>query len=108
MVSCFERSHAAYEARDGALAKELSNEGKAHQHEMERLNAEASEWIFIGTYRHDGVISSEATGNVYFFKLHIRVAVCIGNNFLENNKVVNPSSKQLNVSRMSSNGSYPF
>lgn len=51
MASCFERSHAAYEAHDGALAKELSNEGKAHQHEMERLNEQASEWIFIGTSR---------------------------------------------------------
>ena len=48
MASCFDRSHQAYENGDGALAKELSNEGKVHQREMERLNQEASEWIFVG------------------------------------------------------------
>jgi len=46
MAQCFEESHAAYARGDGALAKELSNKGKAHQKEMERLNAQASEWIF--------------------------------------------------------------
>jgi Domain of unknown function (DUF1771) len=48
MARAFEQSHAAYERRDGATAKELSNEGKAHQREMDRLNAEASAWIFRG------------------------------------------------------------
>lgn len=48
MARAFEESHAAYERRDGAGAKELSNQGKAHQREMERLNAEASVWIFRG------------------------------------------------------------
>ncbi|KZT10608.1 Smr-domain-containing protein [Laetiporus sulphureus 93-53] len=46
MARCFEESHAAYARKDGARAKELSIEGKAHQREMERLNAQASEWIF--------------------------------------------------------------
>jgi len=46
MAHAFELSHAAYARKDGAGAKELSNEGKAHQREMERLNAEASAWIF--------------------------------------------------------------
>ncbi|KAI0051225.1 DUF1771-domain-containing protein [Auriscalpium vulgare] len=46
MGRAFDESHTAYERGDGARAKELSNEGKAHQREMERLNAEASEWIF--------------------------------------------------------------
>jgi hypothetical protein len=50
MARAFEQSHAAYARKDGAAAKELSNEGKAHQREMERLNAEASEWIFSGEY----------------------------------------------------------
>lgn len=48
MAQCFERSHQAYQNKDGALAKELSNEGKRHQAEMDRLNREASEWIFTG------------------------------------------------------------
>jgi hypothetical protein len=50
MARAFEESHAAYARKDGAAAKELSNEGKAHQREMDRLNAEASEWIFRGEY----------------------------------------------------------
>lgn len=48
MARAFEEGHAAYARKDGATAKELSNEGKAHQKEMERLNAEASAWIFRG------------------------------------------------------------
>ena len=48
MGRSFEESHAAYAGGERARAKELSNEGKAHQREMERLNAQASEWIFTG------------------------------------------------------------
>ncbi|KAL6300597.1 DUF1771-domain-containing protein [Sparassis latifolia] len=48
MARSFEESHAAYAGGERARAKELSNEGKAHQREMERLNAQASEWIFTG------------------------------------------------------------
>jgi Domain of unknown function (DUF1771) len=48
MARAFELSHGAYADGDGARAKELSNEGKEHQREMERLNREASEWIFRG------------------------------------------------------------
>ena len=50
MARAFEQSHAAYARKDGAGAKELSSEGKAHQREMDRLNAEASAWIFRGEY----------------------------------------------------------
>ncbi|EMD35284.1 hypothetical protein CERSUDRAFT_85301 [Gelatoporia subvermispora B] len=46
MGRCFEESHAAYAAHDGARAKELSEQGKEHKAEMERLNAEAAEWIY--------------------------------------------------------------
>ncbi|KAA1472949.1 DUF1771-domain-containing protein [Dentipellis sp. KUC8613] len=46
MARAFEESHAAYAGGDGARAKELSNVGKDKQREMERLNGEASEWIF--------------------------------------------------------------
>ena len=48
MAKAFEESHQAYAGGDGALAKELSNKGKKHQAEMERLNREASEWIYVG------------------------------------------------------------
>ena len=51
MARAFDQSHEAYARKDGVAAKELSNEGKAHRREMERLNAEASAWIFRGEYR---------------------------------------------------------
>lgn len=47
MAQCFEQSHEAYNRGDGALAKELSNKGKSHQREMEKLNGQASEWIYV-------------------------------------------------------------
>ncbi|EGN99955.1 hypothetical protein SERLA73DRAFT_106863 [Serpula lacrymans var. lacrymans S7.3] len=46
MAQCFQESHEAYSNHDGALAKELSEKGKEHERNMERLNDEASEWIF--------------------------------------------------------------
>jgi Domain of unknown function (DUF1771) len=49
MAKWFEESHRAYEAHDGALAKELSSKGHAHQKKMNELNEEASDWIFKGT-----------------------------------------------------------
>lgn len=49
MAKCFEESHHAYEAHNGALAKELSNKAHAHQKKMNELNAQASDWIFKGT-----------------------------------------------------------
>ncbi|KAJ7733758.1 hypothetical protein DFH07DRAFT_845337 [Mycena maculata] len=47
MAKCFAESHEAYGRGDGAGAKELSNQGKAHQAKMNSLNQEASAWIFI-------------------------------------------------------------
>jgi len=46
VARCFSESKEAYQGGDGAKAKQLSNEGKAHKAEMERLDAEASTWIF--------------------------------------------------------------
>lgn len=48
MARCFRESQEAYQSGNGAKAKELSNEGKRHKEEMERLNKEASNWIFRG------------------------------------------------------------
>ncbi|KAF2462118.1 hypothetical protein BDY21DRAFT_330503 [Lineolata rhizophorae] len=44
--SCFDRAHEAYERGDGALAHELSEEGKRHGDQMDRYNKQASEFIF--------------------------------------------------------------
>ncbi|KAG9007615.1 hypothetical protein FRB93_007651 [Tulasnella sp. JGI-2019a] len=46
MARCFQESKEAYNSGDGAQAKDLSNQGKRHKEEMERLNNEASAWIF--------------------------------------------------------------
>ncbi|KAF9264275.1 DUF1771-domain-containing protein [Marasmius fiardii PR-910] len=47
MAKCFQESREAYSRGDGAAAKQLSNEGKAHQKRMESLNKEASAWIYV-------------------------------------------------------------
>ncbi|KAJ7188356.1 cytoplasmic protein [Mycena filopes] len=47
MAKCFAESHEAYSRGDGAGAKELSNQGKEHQHKMQSLNKEASDWIYV-------------------------------------------------------------
>jgi len=46
MARFFDESHQAYARGDGAAAKDLSNKGKAHKAEMEKLNGQASDWIF--------------------------------------------------------------
>ncbi|KAH8122008.1 hypothetical protein FP744_10003238 [Trichoderma asperellum] len=43
---CFERSKRAYDDGDGARAKELSNQGKAHDAKMKEYNHQASDYIF--------------------------------------------------------------
>ena len=48
MAQCYQQSQEAYERRDRARAKALSDEGKFHALKMERLNAEASATIFKG------------------------------------------------------------
>jgi len=50
MARCFDEAHNAHERGDGAQAKHLSEEGHRHQREMERLNGQASDWIFRGDY----------------------------------------------------------
>ncbi|OGM48554.1 smr family protein [Aspergillus bombycis] len=44
--SCFQRSQEAYSEGDGAMAKELSEQGKSHGRKMEEYNKQASEFIF--------------------------------------------------------------
>lgn len=43
---CFARSRQAYEDGDGAGAKELSNQGKAHAARMDDYNQQAADFIF--------------------------------------------------------------
>jgi hypothetical protein len=72
MARCFQQSHDAYARGDGAGAKQLSNQGHEHQHKMESLNKQASDWIFVGMW---------SRGNFRFLQfsyVHVRS---------ENNKV---------------------
>jgi len=69
MEKCFEDSQQAYARHDGALAKSLSDEGKAHKVEMERLNQEASNWIF--TQNNNG----RQPGEVDLHGLSVREAI---------------------------------
>jgi len=52
MAQYFQQSHEAYARRDGALAKDLSNQGKEHQRKMGELNKQASDWIFNENNKH--------------------------------------------------------
>ncbi|PWN52640.1 DUF1771-domain-containing protein [Violaceomyces palustris] len=68
MAKCFDESHRAYNQGDGARAKQLSNEGHQHKQEMERLNKQAADWIFMannedspqGTVDLHGLYTNEA------------------------------------------------
>ena len=48
MAQCYRQSQEAYERRDRARAKALSDEGKRHALKMEKLNATASATVFKG------------------------------------------------------------
>ncbi|KAG6375385.1 hypothetical protein JVT61DRAFT_2941 [Boletus reticuloceps] len=50
MAQCYQQSKEAYERRDRARAKALSDEGKRHALKMETLNAGASATIFQGKF----------------------------------------------------------
>ncbi|SPO23638.1 uncharacterized protein UTRI_03831_B [Ustilago trichophora] len=68
MAQCFDQSHKAYAQGDGGRAKQLSNEGHTHKANMERLNKQAADWIFMannedspqGTVDLHGLYTSEA------------------------------------------------
>lgn len=46
MRQCFDDSQKAFNAGQKGLAKDLSNQGKAHKLEMEKLNKEAADYVF--------------------------------------------------------------
>ncbi|SNX87244.1 uncharacterized protein MEPE_05954 [Melanopsichium pennsylvanicum] len=68
MAQCFDQSHKAYAQGDGSRAKQLSNQGHTHKANMERLNKQAADWIFMannedspqGTIDLHGLYTSEA------------------------------------------------
>nr|GAT57624.1 predicted protein [Mycena chlorophos] len=69
MAQCFSQSHEAYDRGDGALAKELSNKGKEHQANMNRINEQAANWIFIENNK------DSQPGEVDLHGLYVREAI---------------------------------
>lgn len=69
MGRCFDMAHQAHGNGDGKRAKELSEEGHQHQREMERLNREASEWI----YRENNLDSQP--GEIDLHGLYVKEAI---------------------------------
>ncbi|KAH7108313.1 DUF1771-domain-containing protein [Auriculariales sp. MPI-PUGE-AT-0066] len=69
MARCFDESKQAYGSGDGARAKQLSEEGKAHKAEMESCNAQAAEWIFQENN------TDSAPGEVDLHGLYVKEAI---------------------------------
>ncbi|KAF8919967.1 hypothetical protein CPB85DRAFT_1276204 [Mucidula mucida] len=69
MARCFQQSREVYSQGDGARAKELSNEGKAHQQKMEELNKKASDWIYVENNRDSG------PGEIDLHGLYVKEAI---------------------------------
>lgn len=69
MGQAFDAASEAYKAGDGARAKELSNEGKAHQRRKEELNDQAADWIFAQNNR------SQPRGSIDLHGLYVQEAI---------------------------------
>ncbi|KAF8647175.1 hypothetical protein AX16_007004 [Volvariella volvacea WC 439] len=80
MARCFQESHEAYARGDGAAAKTLSNQGKAHQQNMERLNRQASQLIF------DQNNKGRPPGEIDLHGLYVKEAIAYTDEALENAK----------------------
>lgn len=69
MGQAFDAASEAYKSGDGARAKELSNEGKAHQRRKEELNDQAADWIFAENNR------SQPRGSIDLHGLYVEEAI---------------------------------
>jgi len=69
MSQCFSQSQQAYDADDHGRAKELSNEGKHHQQQMEELNERCSAWIYHENNK------SQPHGSVDLHGLYVQEAI---------------------------------
>jgi len=80
MAKCFQQSHEAYSRGDGALAKDLSNQGKDHQRKMENFNKEASDFIFIENNK------DSEPGEVDLHGLYVKEAITRADQAIRNAK----------------------
>lgn len=69
MGQAFDAASDAYQSGDGARAKDLSNEGKAHQRRKEELNDQAADWIFAQNNRR------QPNGTIDLHGLYVQEAI---------------------------------
>ncbi|GAA5823740.1 hypothetical protein JCM11251_003275 [Rhodosporidiobolus azoricus] len=69
MAKAFSSSKQAYATGNGEAAHDLSQEGKQHQREKDRLNGEAAEWIFQANNHNRG------PGEVDLHGLYVQEAI---------------------------------
>ncbi|KAG6813326.1 hypothetical protein H0H92_012139 [Tricholoma furcatifolium] len=93
MASCFEQSHQAYTRGDGAQAKSLSNRGKEHQRQMELLNKQAADWIFIENNK------DSKPGEVDLHGLYVKEAISRTDEAIEAAKLKGASELRLIVGK---------
>ncbi|TFK75272.1 DUF1771-domain-containing protein [Pluteus cervinus] len=89
MARCFQESHEAYARGDGAAAKALSNEGKAHRASMEQLNDQASHLVFR---EHN---DNRPPGEIDLHGLYVKEAIAFTDQALVNAK--NNGSTELRI-----------
>ncbi|KAK0430775.1 Smr-domain-containing protein [Armillaria borealis] len=76
----FIESREAYSRGDGAAAKVLSKQGKIHKQEMEQLNKEASDWIYLENNR------DRKPGEIDLHGLYVKEAIARTDTALEEAK----------------------
>ncbi|KAK0219038.1 hypothetical protein IW262DRAFT_1256787, partial [Armillaria fumosa] len=87
MGRCFSESRDAYCRGDRASAKVLSNQGKIHRQNMQQLNKEASNWIYLG----------QKPGEIDLHGLYVKEAIAYTDAALEEAKLRGDSEIRLIV-----------
>ncbi|KNZ54003.1 uncharacterized protein VP01_307g7 [Puccinia sorghi] len=90
MKQKFDEAHRAYDLKDGARAKSLSNQGKAHQERRNQLNKQAAEWIFKENNRH---VTSDT---IDLHGLYVQESLSYAENFI-NQAEKNNGSENLRI-----------
>jgi len=69
MHQCFDAASRAYNSGEGGDAKNLSNEGHAHQRRRDQLNDEAADWIFAANN------ANQPRGSIDLHGLYVQEAI---------------------------------
>ncbi|PBK60957.1 DUF1771-domain-containing protein [Armillaria solidipes] len=93
MARCFDERHKANSRGDRAAAKVLSKQGKIHKQEMEQLNKEASDWIYLENNR------DRKPGEIDLHGLYVKEAIARTYAALEEAKLRGDSEIRLIVGK---------